>query len=53
MKANTQPPRSVPVLTEVVVMPKPGPEAESEYPEILSDTAYAATQPAGLDEWKA
>jgi hypothetical protein len=49
VKPNTQPPRSVPVLTEVVVMPKPAPEAESEYPEMLSH-AYAATEPAGLDE---
>jgi hypothetical protein len=53
MKPNTQPPRSVPVLTEVVVLPKAAPEVESEYPEILSDTAYAATQPAALDDWQA
>jgi hypothetical protein len=53
MKANSQPPRSVPVLTEVVVMPKTAPEVDTEYPEIGSDTAYAATQPAGLDDWQA
>ncbi|MEO8154309.1 MAG: hypothetical protein ABI605_14670 [Rhizobacter sp.] len=49
MKVNAQPPRSVPVLTEVVVMPKAAPEPDSEYPEIVSD-GFAATEPARLDQ---
>jgi hypothetical protein len=50
MKATTQPPRSVPVLTEVVVMPKASPVPDSEYPAMVSDSGFAATQPAALDE---
>ena len=50
MKVNTQPPRSVPVLTEVVVMPKAAPVPDSEYPAIVSDSGFPATQPAALDE---
>ena len=53
MKVNAQPPRSVPVLTEVVVMPKSAPEPDSEYPAIVSDSGFAATEPARLEEWPA
>jgi hypothetical protein len=49
VKATAQPPRSVPVLTEVVVLPKSAPEAADEYPGFSSDPAYAATAPAPLD----
>ena len=50
MKVTAQPPRSVPVLTEVVVMPKAAPVPDSEYPAMVSDSGFAATQPAPLDE---
>ncbi len=52
MKVNTQPPRSVPVLTEVVVMPKAAPEAVEEYPPIIQDPAYADTAATPLGEWQ-
>jgi hypothetical protein len=51
VKATAQPPRSVPVLTEVVVLPKSAPEAADEYPSFSSDPAYAATAPAPLGSW--
>lgn len=51
MKVNAQPPRSVPVLTEVVVMPKAAPEVSDDYPPFISDTAYADTAPTPLTEW--
>lgn len=52
MKPPAQPPRSVPVLTEVVVLPKASVEAtvDEDYPPISLDPAYAATAPAPLDE---
>lgn len=50
MKVTAQPPRSVPVLTEVVVMPKAAPVPDSEYPSMVSDSGFPATQPAALDE---
>ncbi|MBC7992383.1 MAG: hypothetical protein H7Z15_03965 [Rhizobacter sp.] len=50
MKVTTQPPRSVPVLTEVVVMPKSAPVPDSEYPTTGFDSGFPATQPAALDE---
>ncbi len=50
MKVNTQPPRSVPVLTEVVVMPKTGPMLDSEYPAMGAESDFPATEPARLDE---
>ena len=55
MKANSQPPQSVPVLTEVVVMPKKAtPEAvHDDYPPFAPDPAYAETAPAPLGEWPA
>lgn len=53
MKATAQPPRSVPVLTEVVVLPKSAPDAADEYPGFTSDPAYAATAPAPLGSWSA
>jgi hypothetical protein len=51
MKSAAQPPRSVPVLTEVVVMPTAAPEVVEEYPSFAPDPAYAATAPAPLGEW--
>ncbi|HEX3139090.1 MAG TPA: hypothetical protein VHQ87_03500 [Rhizobacter sp.] len=51
MKATAQPPRSVPVLTEVVVMPKAAPEVAEEYPPVPPDPAYAETAPAPLAGW--
>jgi len=51
MKVNSQPPRSVPVLTEVVVMPKAAPEVSDDYPPFVSDMAYADTAPTPLNEW--
>jgi len=51
VKTNTQPPQRVPVLTEVVVLPKAAPEAGDEYPPFTTDPAYAATAPAPLDGW--
>lgn len=51
MKVNAQPPRSVPVLTEVVVLPQATPEVSDDYPPFVSDTAYADTAPAPLAEW--
>jgi hypothetical protein len=50
MKVNAQPPRSVPVLTEVVVMPKAAPVPDSEYPAIGSDSGFPPTEPGRLDE---
>lgn len=50
MKASTQPPRSVPVLTEVVVLPNKAPEVVERYPDIAADPAYAATAPAPLHD---
>ncbi len=50
MKLTTQPPRSVPVLTEVVVMPKAAPMPDSEYPSMGSDSGFPPTEPARLDE---
>ena len=50
MKVTAQPPRSVPVLTEVVVMPKAAPVPDSEYPSMVSDSVFPATQPAPLDD---
>ena len=46
MKVNAQPPRSVPVLTEVVVMPKAARVPDSEFPAMVSDSGFPATQPA-------
>ena len=51
MKGNPQPPQRVPVLTEVVVMPKAKPEVDEEYPPFVPDPAYAETAPAPLGEW--
>jgi len=53
MKANSQPPQSVPVLTEVVVMPKKAkPDVvHDDYPPFAPDPAYAETAPAPLGEW--
>lgn len=50
MKPTTpQPPQRVPVLTEVVVLPKARPVVEDdEFPPIPSDPAFAATAPAPL-----
>ncbi|MGY4829285.1 hypothetical protein ACVNIS_11960 [Sphaerotilaceae bacterium SBD11-9] len=53
MRPTAQPPRSVPVLTEVVVLPKAAPEVVEDYPPLTSDPAYAATTPAPLGEWPA
>lgn len=50
MKVTSQPPRSVPVLTEVVVMPKSAPVPDSEYPTTGFDSGFAATEPARLDD---
>ena len=52
MKVTAQPPRSVPVLTEVVVMPKAAPEVVDDYPPFVPDPAYADTAPAPLGEWR-
>ena len=43
MKPPAQPPQRVPVLTEVVVLPKTAPAAvvDDEYPPIPPDPAYA------------
>ncbi len=49
MKVTSQPPRSVPVLTEVVVMPKAAPVPDSGYPATGFDSGFPATQPAALD----
>jgi hypothetical protein len=48
MKPPAQPPQRVPVLTEVVVLPKTAPAAvvDDEYPPIPPDPAYAETAPA-------
>jgi len=53
MKVNSQPPQSVPVLTEVVVMPKKAtPEVvHNDYPPFAPDPAYAETAPAPLGDW--
>ena len=51
MKVTAQPPQRVPVLTEVVVLPKSAPEVIEEYPPIVPDPAYAETAPAPLGEW--
>ena len=53
MKVNSQPPQSVPVLTEVVVMPKKAaPDlVHNDYPPFAPDPAYAETAPAPLGEW--
>jgi hypothetical protein len=53
MKGNSQPPQSVPVLTEVVVMPKKAtPEVvHNDYPPFAPDPAYAETAPAPLGDW--
>lgn len=52
MKATAQPPRSVPVLTEVVVMPKAAPQVVvDDYPPLVPDPAYADTAPAPLGDW--
>jgi len=55
MKVNSQPPQSVPVLTEVVVMPKKTtPEVvHDDYPPFAPDPAYAETAPTPLGEWHA
>jgi len=55
MKGNSQPPQSVPVLTEVVVMPKKAsPEVvHNDYPPFSPDPAYAETAPAPLGDWPA
>ena len=51
MKPPAQPPRSVPVLTEVVVLPKAAPEVDEALPPATApDPAYASTAPAPLDE---
>lgn len=50
MKAAAQPPRSVPVLTEVVVLPKVAAEATEDFPPLAPDPAYAETAPAPLAE---
>jgi hypothetical protein len=47
--APQQPPQRVPVLTEVVVLPKSQPVAEvDEFPPLVPDPAYAATAPSPL-----
>jgi hypothetical protein len=47
--APQQPPQRVPVLTEVVVLPKAQPVAEvDEFPPLAPDPAYAATAPSPL-----
>jgi hypothetical protein len=47
LKPTLQPPKSVPVLTEVVVLPKLAPVVEvDEYPPFAPDPAYAQTAPA-------
>jgi hypothetical protein len=51
VKASTQPPQRVPVLTEVVVLPKAAPEVADEYPPLVPDPAYAETAPTPLDGW--
>jgi hypothetical protein len=50
MKPPSQPPQRVPVLTEVVVLPKaaPGVVVDDDYPPIPPDPAYAETAPAPL-----
>ena len=52
MKPNVpppQPPQRVPVLTEVVVLPKTQPAVEDdEFPPLPVDPAFAATAPAPL-----
>lgn len=51
MKPNPQPPQRVPVLTEVVVLPKaaPAPGGEvDEFPPVPQDPGFAATAPAPL-----
>jgi hypothetical protein len=54
MKVTAQPPRSVPVLTEVVVMPKAPPQvAVDDYPPLVPDPAYADTAAAPLGDWPA
>lgn len=46
---SPQPPQRVPVLTEVVVLPKAQPVAEvDEFPPFQMDPAYAATAPTPL-----
>lgn len=52
MKTNPQPPQRVPVLTEVVVLPKSAPQVVvDDYPPLVPDPAYADTAPAPLGEW--
>ncbi|HEY0821772.1 MAG TPA: hypothetical protein VGD46_23555 [Rhizobacter sp.] len=47
--APQQPPQRVPVLTEVVVLPKAQPVVEvDEFPPLAPDPAYAATAPSPL-----
>jgi len=56
VKPTPQPPRSVPVLTEVVVLPKAAPAVvEDEFPPLTpaADPAFAATAPAPLGAWEA
>jgi hypothetical protein len=56
VKPTPQPPRSVPVLTEVVVLPKAAPAVvEDEFPPLspAADPAFAATAPAPLGPWEA
>lgn len=49
MKPTPQPPQRVPVLTEVVVLPKAGTVEEvDEFPPLPADPAYAETAPAPL-----
>jgi hypothetical protein len=49
VKPPAQPPRSVPVLTEVVVLPKAAAVVvDDEFPPLGADPAFAATAPASL-----
>lgn len=46
---SPQPPQRVPVLTEVVVLPKAQPVAEvDEFPPLLPDRAFAVTAPTPM-----
>lgn len=50
MKPTAQPPRSVPVLTEVVVLPTSAPEVDEPFsPVAAPDPAYAAAAPTPLE----
>ncbi len=54
MKPTPQPPQRVPVLTEVVVLPKAAPQVVvDEYPPFAQDPAFAETAPSPLGGWPA